>query len=176
MNEIQLTNQLGQIKPRMKKHDKETATGHDLLNSGAASDNNLSNVDAVINKTCIFQFNLHREKKIHFIGNSDVKHGGLSWWRYASIHDNKLSLRLELTVLDSFTGPLPNKILIKLELLNKRNHELNKMKQSTIQLKETYYWKDIINMDELENPSLGFVDDQGVFTFRLVVLHVTTKK
>ncbi|KAK6190098.1 hypothetical protein SNE40_002033 [Patella caerulea] len=164
MNEIQLTNQLGQLKPSKKKNDAKTA-----------SSNNLSNVEAVMNMACIFKFNLDREKKIHFIGTSDVKHGGLSLWRYASIRNNKLSLRLELIILDSSTGPLTNKLLIKLELLNKRHHQLNKIKQPTIQLKETYYWKDIISMEELENPSLGFVDDQGVFTFQLVVLHVTNK-
>ncbi|KAK6184290.1 hypothetical protein SNE40_006790 [Patella caerulea] len=132
-------------------------------------------MDAVINKTFVFQFDVDREKKIPLIGNSDVKHGGLSWWRHAFIRNNKLSLGLELTVLDSFTGPLPNKILIKLELLNKRNHEFNKMKKSTINLINPFYWDDIISMEELGNHSLGFVDDQGVFTFQLVVLHVTNK-
>ncbi|KAK6184289.1 hypothetical protein SNE40_006789 [Patella caerulea] len=159
MNEIQLTNQLGQFKPSKKKNDTKTA-----------SSNNLSNGEAVMNMACIFKFNLDREKKIHFIGNSDVKHGGLPLWRYASIRNNKLSLRLELIILDSSTGPLTNKLLIKLELLNKRNHQL-----SNVKLKETYYWKNIISIEELENPSLGFVDDQGVFTFQLVVLHVTNK-
>ncbi|KAK6190099.1 hypothetical protein SNE40_002034 [Patella caerulea] len=173
MKEIQLTNQLGQIKPGMKKHDAKTASHDNLLNPETASDN--LNSEVTLNMACIFKFNLDREKKIHFIGYMDVKHGGLSWWRYASIRNNKLSLRLDLMVLDSFTGPLPNKILIKLELLNKRHHQLNKIKQSTIQLKKTYIWEDIINMDELENPSHGYVDDKGVFTFRLVVLQVTTK-
>ncbi|KAK6184286.1 hypothetical protein SNE40_006786 [Patella caerulea] len=171
MNEIQLTNQLGQIKPGMKKHDTEPASHH---NPETASDN-LTNSEVDFNMACIFKFNLDREKKIHFIGNSDVKHGGLSFWQYASIRNNKLSLRLELIILDSSTGPLTNKLLIKLELLNKRNHQLSKIKQPTIQLKETYYWKNIISIEELENPSLGFVDDQGVFTFQLVVLHVTNK-
>ncbi|XP_050411183.1 tripartite motif-containing protein 30A-like [Patella vulgata] len=159
MNKIQLTNQLGQIKTGMKKNDTEIASNH---NSG---------VD--IQKTIIFQFNLRNGRKIHFIGNSDVEDGGVSFWRYASIRNDKLSLQLELKVLDSFTGLLPTKILINLRLLNKRNHQRTKIKQLTIQLKERYKWEDIISMDELENPSLGYIDDQRVFTFRLVVLRVT---
>ncbi|XP_055957877.1 uncharacterized protein LOC130013188, partial [Patella vulgata] len=174
MNKIQLTNQLGQIKTGIKKKDTQIASNQNLSNSGAASDDNLLNSEVPIHKACIFQFNLRQGSKINIYGNSNVKHGGLSVWRYASISKNKLSLQLELTVRDSFTGPLPNKILLKLELLNKRNHQLNKKKPSTIQLKERYKWEDVISMDELEKPSLGYIDGQGVFTFQLVILHVTT--
>ncbi|KAK6184292.1 hypothetical protein SNE40_006792 [Patella caerulea] len=159
MNRIQLTSQLGQVKSCIKKNDTETTTNH------------VPEMDII--KTCIFKFKLSQGKKIHVIENSDIEHAGLSLWRYASIRNNKLSLKFKLRVLGSFTGVMPNKILLKLELLNRREHKLNIIKQSTIKLNETYDFNDIISMEEMETPSDGYVDDQGVFTFRSVVLHVT---
>ncbi|KAK6184284.1 hypothetical protein SNE40_002036 [Patella caerulea] len=174
MNKMQLTKQLGQIIPGMKKNDTNTAGSHNLLNSGAASNNNLAKSEVAIQKTCIFQFHLDHGKQIHYIGNSDVKHGGLSWWSSAFYRNNQLFFQFELKIFDSFTGPLPNKILIKLELLNEQNPQLNKIKQSAIQRNKTYNWEAVISMDELENPFLGYTDGQCVFTFRLVVLNVVT--
>ncbi|XP_050411182.1 E3 ubiquitin-protein ligase TRIM39 [Patella vulgata] len=172
MNKIQLTNQLGQIKTGMKKNHTKIASKHNLSNSGAANGDNLSNSEVAIQKACIFLFNLDHGKQIQYIGNSDVKYGGLSWWSSAFFRNNKLFLQFELKVLDSFNGSLPSKILIKLELLNNRNQKLNKIKQSMIQRSKTYNWEDVISMNELGNPSLGYVDGQGVFTFQLVVLNV----